>query len=89
MPMVEATTKAAAVAAIPITKTTSTIITKLSAVGTNGQNKRTIIIYPTGKFLYVCVVNSLESHFTDNSLFRTIFRMFICTRTYRKRESLL
>lgn len=50
MPMVEATTKAAAVAAIPITKTTSTIITNLSAVSSNGQNKRTIIIYPTGGY---------------------------------------
>lgn len=49
MPMVEATTKAAAVAAIPITKTTSSIITNLSAASSNGQNKRpTIIIYPTG-----------------------------------------
>ncbi|XP_055300200.1 uncharacterized protein LOC129567388 isoform X1 [Sitodiplosis mosellana] len=46
MPMVEATTKAAAVAAIPITTTTSTIIKNLSA-SSNGQNKRTIIIYPT------------------------------------------
>lgn len=50
MPMVEATTKAAAVAAIPITKTTSTIITNLSAASSNGQNKRTIIIYPTGMY---------------------------------------
>lgn len=44
LPMVEATTTA-----IPISKTTTTIITNLSA-GSHGQNKRpTIIIYPTGK----------------------------------------
>lgn len=50
LPMVEATTKAAAVVAIPITKTTSTIITNLSQVSSNSQNKRpTIIIYPTGE----------------------------------------
>lgn len=49
MPMVEATTKAAA--ALPkITKTTSTFITVLSAASSNGQNKRTIYIYPTGEF---------------------------------------
>ncbi|XP_037037511.1 uncharacterized protein LOC119075225 isoform X2 [Bradysia coprophila] len=42
LPMVEATTTA-----IPISKTTTTIITNLSA-GSHGQNKRpTIIIYPT------------------------------------------
>ncbi|XP_031632683.1 uncharacterized protein LOC116346655 [Contarinia nasturtii] len=46
MPMVEATTKAAAVVAIPITTTTSTIIKNLSVASSNGQ-KRTIIIYPT------------------------------------------
>lgn len=44
LPMVEATTTA-----IPISKTTTAIITNLS-VGSHGQNKRpTIIIYPTGK----------------------------------------
>lgn len=44
LPMVEATTTA-----IPISKTTTAIITNLSA-GSHGQNKRpTIIIYPTGK----------------------------------------
>lgn len=43
-PMVEATTTA-----IPITKTTTTIITNLSN-NSHGQSKRpTIIIYPTGK----------------------------------------
>lgn len=53
MPMVEVTTKAAAVAAIPITitKTTNTIITNLSAASSNGQKQRPIIIYPTGKHL--------------------------------------
>lgn len=46
--MVEATTTS-----IQITKTTTTIITNLSA-GSHEQNKRpTIIIYPTGKLLYI------------------------------------
>lgn len=55
IPMVEATTKAAAVAAtIPITKTTSTIITNLSAASSHGQTKRpTINIYPTGSFHFL------------------------------------
>lgn len=44
LPMVEATTTS-----IQITKTTTTIITNLSA-GSHEQNKRpTIIIYPTGE----------------------------------------
>lgn len=49
LPMVEATTKAAA-AVIPITKTTTLFIKGLSNT-THGQNKRpTIIIYPTGAY---------------------------------------
>lgn len=48
LPMVEATTKAAA-AAFPITKTTTAIITNLSGGSHGHGNKRTIIIYPTGK----------------------------------------
>lgn len=50
LPMVEATTKAAA-AAFPITtKTTTAIMTNLSGGSHGHGNKRTIIIYPTGTY---------------------------------------
>lgn len=45
LPMVEATATS-----IPLTKTTTAIITNLSGAGSHEQNKRpTIIIYPTGE----------------------------------------
>lgn len=82
LPMVEATTTA-----IPISKTTTTIITNLSA-GSHGQNKRpTIIIYPTGKYrMYatrLCVFilsfpvsDFLFVHFSFPFFFQLLFEIY-------------
>lgn len=64
LPMVEATTKAAA-AAMPITKTTTTIMTNLS-VGSHGQNKRpTIVIYPTGTFIIYLLLSASALYYAS------------------------
>lgn len=75
LPMVEATTKVAA-AVMPITKTTTTIMTSLS-VHSHGQNKRpTIIIYPTGAY------NNIDDVFICNWFSSLLFCFLIRSSSF-------